>query len=98
MAVAARDGLVAGEPLRVDAEGVPICLCLVGEDVYAVRDVCTHENYPLSEGELDGPVLTCSAHGARFDVRTGKVLRPPAYKPVKTYPARVRDGRVEVEV
>lgn len=98
VAVALLDELTDGALRRVEVEGMPLCLCRVGGEVFALKDECSHQRYPLSDGELEGYVLTCSAHGARFDVRSGRVLRPPAFKPVRTYPVRLRDGRVEVEV
>lgn len=68
----------------------------VGGEYYAVKDMCTHEEYYLSEGTLGGYALECAKHGAQFDLRTGEVLAPPALVPVKTYAVRVVDGQVQV--
>ncbi len=78
-------------------EGTPICL-VHAEDgrFYALRDNCTHEDYPLSDGELDDFTVECPRHGSRFDIRTGSVLNPPAVLPVETYPVEVVDGDVAV--
>jgi nitrite reductase/ring-hydroxylating ferredoxin subunit len=65
----------------------------VGGVLYATQAECTHQQGPLSEGELDGPTLTCPHHGAQFDVCTGRVLRGPAAQPLKTYRVIV-DGEV----
>ncbi len=59
----------------------------------AVNDECTHKGGPLSDGELDGEVVTCPYHGAQFNVCTGKVLRGPAEKDVRTYRV-VIDGEI----
>jgi len=63
---------------------------------YATQDECTHKQGPLSDGELDGEVVTCPYHGAQFNVCTGKVLRGPAEKDVQTYRVEVNGeiGRV----
>ncbi|MGH2514800.1 MAG: Rieske (2Fe-2S) protein, partial [Ktedonobacterales bacterium] len=71
--VARLDDIAPGELLRVEAEGRLICLANVDGAIYAVDDDCTHISGPLDQGVLEGCVLTCPLHLARFDVRTGKV-------------------------
>lgn len=83
--------LPPGSMKAVDVDGVQILVCNVAGDFHAVHDECTHECFPLSEGELEGHALVCMLHGARFDVRTGAILALPAYEPLKTYEVRV-DG------
>lgn len=75
-----------------------LVLARVGGDWYALADECTHDECPLSDGWLNGAALVCNCHGSEFDVRTGAVLEGPAAEPVKTYPVRVVDGRIEVQV
>ncbi len=82
----------------VEVEGERIALCNVDGEFRAVQDQCTHEHFPLSEGQLDGDVLTCSLHGARFDVETGEVLGLPADEPVKIYQVRVEGEDILVAV
>ncbi len=82
----------------VEVEGERIALCNVDGEFRAVQDECTHEYFPLSEGQLDGDVLTCSLHGARFDVETGEVLGLPADEPVKIYQVRVEGEDILVAV
>lgn len=65
---------------------------------YAVEDRCTHMGYPLYLGNIDGRVLTCGFHSARFDVTTGEVLSPPAREPLKTYKMVVEDSDVLLEL
>ena len=65
---------------------------------YAFADVCTHDDGPLVEGELEGCVVTCPRHGARFDVSTGKALSMPAIAPLPTFEVRVVNGEVQVRV
>jgi len=81
-----------GSLLAVDLGGdADIAVVNTADGLFAIRDVCSHGEYPLSEGELDGCTLECIAHGSRFDLRTGMPLEPPASAPVPVYPVKV-DG------
>jgi len=80
-----------GEMRAVEVDGIPVLLCNVDGEFFALHDECTHECFPLSEGKLAGGSVTCMLHGASFDVKTGEVLAPPAYEPLTTYRVRV-DG------
>jgi 3-phenylpropionate/trans-cinnamate dioxygenase ferredoxin subunit len=73
-----------------------IALCNVDGQFYAIDDLCTHDGGPLDQGELAGDVIECPRHGARFDVKTGKVLALPAVKPLTTYPLRVEGSEIWV--
>ncbi len=81
----------AGLPLAVTlADGTRICLIRDAERVYAVADRCSHKDFALSGGDLVAPcVLECPWHGARFDIRTGRVLMGPATEELTTYSVRV---------
>lgn len=70
----------------------------VAGDFYAIEDVCTHDGEELTGGPIEGDQIICPRHGARFCIRTGKALTPPAYEDVRTFQVRVRDGMVEVEL
>ncbi len=87
-----------GRTRRCRVESLDLLVCNVGGAFYAVADVCTHDRGPLGEGRLRGAVIECPRHGARFDVRDGTVNAPPAVRPLPTYPVRVRDGVVDVQV
>jgi 3-phenylpropionate/trans-cinnamate dioxygenase ferredoxin subunit len=78
-------GLSDGQMASVDVEGEAILLCRIEGQYHALRDLCTHAEQVLSEGRLRGPTVYCPLHGARFDVRTGEVLSPPATEAVKSY-------------
>ena len=69
-------------------------------DLVAIEDRCSHDDGPLCEGdwEPDECVVVCPRHGSRFDIRSGRPLTLPAYLPVATYPVRVRDGLVVVDL
>src|SRR5229473_7684898 len=96
--VAKTGEIPAGSGMYFDVDGVPIAIFHVDDHYYATSDVCTHEEASLSEGELEGEIVECPLHGARFNVRTGRVKALPAVTNVKTYPVRVVGSDVEVEV
>jgi len=82
----------------VSAEGVQIVLANVGGRMCALRDQCSHEALPLSDGELDGDEVVCVYHGARFDACSGARKSLPAVRPVQSYPVEVRDGEIFVDL
>ena len=81
-----------------------IAIFCVSGKYYAIEDLCTHDGNVLTEDldgneiPLDGYEITCSRHGARFDVRTGKVMKAPALIDVPWFETRVNDGCIEVAV
>jgi len=95
---ATTDEVATGRSRRCVIDGQSVLVCHVGGDYYAVADVCTHDRGPLGEGRLGGPIIECPRHGARFDVRDGTVQASPAVRPLPTYPVRVRDGVVDVQL
>ena len=80
----------------VRLEDQSVAVFHVGGAYYALEDVCTHDGGPLAEGTLEGDVIECPRHGARFDVRTGAVLCLPATTPVPTYEVRVEGDEIQV--
>jgi 3-phenylpropionate/trans-cinnamate dioxygenase ferredoxin subunit len=70
-------------------EGYYIAIFNVDGTYYAVEDICTHDDGPLAEGELYGFEIECPRHGARFDIRDGRVLRMPAVIPIQWFPTQV---------
>ena len=88
-----------GGVTAIELRGRRIAVANVSGTYYAFDEECTHEQCSLAEeGELAGTTLTCTCHGSEFDVRTGKVLAPPAAVPVKVYPVRVAGDALEIEV
>ncbi len=79
-------------------DGERIAIFKLDDGYYAIDDECSHAHAYLSEGELFNHMVACPRHGARFDVRTGKNLTLPAVRPVKSYPTRVEEGMVYIEV
>ena len=95
--VAAVGELSPGETKKVSpVRGEHVLLCNVGGAYYAIRDTCTHDGGMLGFGELDGNIIECPRHGARFDVITGQAVAPPAVRPVHVYPIRTQGEDVEI--
>jgi nitrite reductase/ring-hydroxylating ferredoxin subunit len=84
--------------MGVEVAGEEIALYWVDDAVYATHDVCTHAFARLSEGFLEGECIECPIHQALFNVKTGEVMAPPAYTPIKTYPCRIEGDDVLVEI
>ena len=96
---ASRSELAPGGKKLLDVDGRAIALFRVNDDsFYAIDDVCTHDGGPLAEGELEGEQIECPRHGARFSVRTGKVLRFPAIEPVTVHEVELRGDDVYIHI
>jgi 3-phenylpropionate/trans-cinnamate dioxygenase ferredoxin subunit len=92
--VCATAELLPGEQ-RVAWDGdTPILVANVDGDLFAIEDRCTHEDFELSAGSVEDGQIECTLHGARFDLRTGAALCPPAYTPVQKFPVQIDDGAV----
>ena len=87
-----------GQMTVVDVVGIPVNFTNVGGRLYAFDDTCTHAGCSLADGELKQTTVTCSCHGSQFDVTSGRVLRGPAARPVRSRAVVVDGGEVSVEV
>lgn len=88
--------LLEGQPRVVDVDDVEIAVFRCNDRFYAIEDVCTHDGEQLTGGPVEGCEIECPRHGARFDVRTGEALTPPAFEPTATFPVKVEGGVVYV--
>lgn len=79
------DALQPGKPVQVDVAGKPVCVTRVGDEVFAVSNICTHSYAELSDGEVKEFTIECWLHGAEFDLRTGEALTLPATEALETY-------------
>jgi 3-phenylpropionate/trans-cinnamate dioxygenase ferredoxin component len=95
--VGASDSVHGTAPLSVEVDGIPVVVVRCGSEIYAVEDRCTHDGEALGEAEVESCQIICPRHGARFCLRTGEALTPPAYEPLRTYKVREEAGRVLVE-
>ena len=75
-----------------------VLLFRIGDDFFAVEDVCSHDGQPLTDGPLVGCEIECPRHGARFDIGTGAALCMPATEGIRTFQVREEDGRIWVAV
>jgi 3-phenylpropionate/trans-cinnamate dioxygenase ferredoxin subunit len=89
-----------GAAKRVEVDGEEIAIVNAGTHLYAVSDICSHEHYHLSEGEvdLDAGTIECPKHGSAFDLETGRPTSLPAVLPVRVYGVRLEGEDVMVEV
>jgi len=96
--VAPLEDIPNGERLFVEIDEKKIVIFNLGGDLYALGDVCSHDNGPVGDGEIEGMDIICPRHGARFDIRTGEALLLPAAIDIPAYPVRVVDGMIEVGI
>jgi 3-phenylpropionate/trans-cinnamate dioxygenase ferredoxin component len=81
---------------RVEINGEPVVIVRANGEFYAMSDVCSHDEVALSDGDLEGTTLECWLHGARFDVRTGRPMCPPATNYVPVYHVKLESDQVYV--
>ncbi len=96
VAVATTDEIPSGSRKLLEVDGRAIAVFNIAGTYYCIADVCSHDDGPVAEGELDEYEIECPRHGAHFDVRSGKVLSFPAIVDIPAYPVRVEDGDVLV--
>jgi len=94
--VASLAQLSSGDTLKVTLAHGDILLANVDGKIYAVDDLCTHEDSSLSLGCLKGDLISCTLHGSRFSVRSGQPIEEPATEPLRRYPVRITGDRIEV--
>jgi len=96
--VCPQDELPPGARKVIASEIGDIAVFNLAGTLYAIEDVCTHDGGELASGRLEGDQIVCPRHGARFCIRNGKALTPPAYEDIECFPVRIRDGIVEVDI
>ena len=96
--VATTDQIVEGTPFAAEVDGTHIAIVRLGEELFAINNICPHQETFLSDGYLDGELLECPLHQSCFDVRTGKLMNPPAREDVATYPVKAENNSVFVEL
>jgi len=88
--------LHSGEAISIPVDRRMIAVVRSGDEYFAIEDVCTHDGAELTGGEVEGAEIICPRHGARFCLRTGQALSPPAYEPVRVFETKISDGRLWV--
>ena len=88
-----------GDRLFVEIDDISIVVFNIAGKFFAIEDVCSHDNGPLGDGDLEEVYeISCPRHGARFDVRTGEAITFPAVTDIPAYPVRIMDGIIEVGI
>ena len=87
-----------GAAVRVEGGPFGICLVQLGDEIYALADRCSHQNWPLSDGEVGDGSIECTKHGSTFGLRDGRPECLPATIPVPVYRVRVEGEEVVVTV
>ena len=90
--------LEAGSRIESDVDGYRVRVAQVNGKLYAFEDRCTHDDSPFDDAPMEDTEIICPRHGARFCLRTGEALSPPAYEPLRIFDVRENAGRVEVRV
>ena len=85
-----------GQAISIPVGRRMIAVVRSGEEIFAIEDVCTHDGAELTGGSVEGAEIICPRHGARFCLRTGQALSPPAYEPVRVFETKISDGRLWV--
>ena len=88
--------LANGERLFVEIGDRPIVVFNIAGNFYAIGDICTHDDGPLGDGDIEGESIVCPRHGAEFDLRTGKATMLPAVVDIPAYPVKVDGGKLFV--
>jgi len=92
------DELQNGERMYIEIDRLPVVILKIADQFYAIADVCSHDDGPVGEGNIEGFEIICPRHGARFDIRTGKALSLPAFIDIPVYPVRVVGDQIEIGI
>ena len=85
-----------GQTLSITVGRHLVAIARSGDEYFAIEDVCTHDGAELTGGAIEGAQIICPRHGARFCLRTGEALTPPAYEPVRVFETKIASGRLWV--
>ena len=96
--IAPADELPNGERLFVEIESNPLVIFNIAGQFFSIGDVCSHDDGPVGEGDIEGNNIVCPRHGAEFDIRTGQAVQLPAVVDIPAYPVRVLDGMIQVGI
>lgn len=96
--IAPASELPNGERLFVDIADKPVVIFNIAGQLFAIGDVCSHDDGPLGDGSIEGNNIVCPRHGAEFDLRNGKAMQMPAVIDIPAYPVRVVDGNIQIGI
>ncbi len=90
--------LAVGARTIVQTDAGEIVVFNLNGEYYAIEDICSHDGGELASGKCEGDEIICPRHGARFCIKNGKALTPPAYEDIESFPVRVSDGVIQVDI
>jgi 3-phenylpropionate/trans-cinnamate dioxygenase ferredoxin subunit len=96
--IAPASELPNGERLFIEVEGKSIVIVNIAGQFFAIADICTHDDGPLGDGDIEGFNIVCPRHGGEFDVRTGQAVQMPAVVDIPAYPVRVVEGMIQIGI
>lgn len=96
--IAPASELPNGERLFIEAEGKSIVIFNIADQLFAIGDICSHDDGPVGEGDIEGYNVVCPRHGGEFDIRTGKAVQLPVVEDIPAYPVRVVDGMIRLGI
>ncbi len=96
--IAPASELPSGERLFVDIADKPVVIFNIAGQLFAIGDVCSHDDGPLGDGTIEGNNIVCPRHGAEFDLRNGKAMQMPAVIDIPAYPVRIVDGNIQIGI
>lgn len=79
-------------------DGVSIVIFKLNNDYFAIHNQCTHEDFPLDDGDIEDDLIICPRHGAKFCIRTGEVRAAPAFEDVAIYPLRIENNIIQIKL
>ena len=94
--IASLSDLPNGERLFIEAEGRSLVIFNIAGQFFAIGDICSHDDGPVGDGDIEGFNIVCPRHGGEFDVRTGQAVQMPAVVDIPAYPVKVVDGMIQV--
>jgi len=95
--VGAASAVRAGRTFSAEVDGYPVVIARCGDDFYALEDRCTHDGESFAAADVEDCEVICPRHFARFCLKTGEALSPPAYEPARTFRVRIENGRILIE-
>jgi len=94
--IAPASELPNGERLFVEVEGKAIVIFNIAGQFFAIGDICSHDDGPVGEGDIEGHTITCPRHGGEFNIQTGKAVQLPAVVDIPAYPVKVEGGMIQI--
>lgn len=87
-----------GERLFIEVEGRSLVIFNIADQFFSIGDICSHDDGPVGDGDIEGYNIVCPRHGGEFDVRTGRAVQMPAVVDIPAYPVKVADGMIYVGI